>query len=410
MLDLYESTSLSKKKVAQKTGFLDWNMQPSIFKHYPASLFSYPLSATPQLRLLHLARCVTSEHSVAGRPYKRLNTPSAGNLHPLELYVQIRGVKGILSGIYHLDSDQDKLVLIRDIEADGIESEVGLERRFKGMIIMLSLVPFRSIWKYQERAIRYCYLDLGHQMASLALAASSENETMTFLSDFDAFGLSKRMGLDEQEGIVSVALCGEESAKPAKLMKENVMRVQPTDYYERHEIQEQVFMKHQGLALAAPFMEDVASLDEYIRNRRSAREFVIKSISKEHLERIMHFLLQLPQAISPHIVLLRGESYKPGLYQGTCIKREGMFINEIVDLLLHQQFIYNASLVLVLSSPNFNAKVLTQAAYHAHSISVQTHVMGLGFSGIGAFYDQELQTFLGTEEHILYTMAIGHTG
>jgi len=408
MLDLYESTSLSKKKVALKTGFLDWNMQPSVFKHYPSSLFSYPLSSTPQLRLLNLARCVTSELRVAGKPYKRLNTPSAGNLHPLEMYVQIRGVKGILSGIYHLDSDRDKLVLIRDVEADGIENLVGLEKRFKGMIIMLSLVPFRSIWKYGERAIRYCYLDLGHQMASLELAAISETQTMTFLSDFDAVGLSEKMGLDEQERIAGVALYGEESPRPVKPMHEGVMRVQPTDYYERHEIQATVFERYQGVELSGLEAETLTDVGEYIMNRRSAREFVAKNIKKEHLERIMHFLLQLPQAISCQIVLLRGESYKPGLYQGTCIKREGIFVNEIVDLLLHQQFIYNASLVLVLSSPNFNAKVLTQAAYHAHSISVQTHVMGLGFSGIGAFYDQEMQTFLDTNEYVLYTMAIGY--
>jgi len=409
MLELYDSTSLSKIKVAQKTGFLDWNMQPSIFKHYPSSLFSYPLSTTPQLRLLHLARCVTSEHKIAGKPYKRLNTPSAGNLHPLEVYVQIRGIKGILSGIYHLDSDEDKLVLIRDIEADGIEKTVGLSRRFKGMIIMISLVPFRSIWKYGERAIRYCYLDLGHQMASLELAAINEKQKLTILSDFDAFGLSKKMGMDAQEQIVTVALCGEEGMKPAKSLEGEVMRVQPTDYYEQHKIQESVFGSAQDISGLGLELENTSYLDAFIFNRRSAREFVIKSISKEHLERLMHILLQLPQSISCHIVLMRGESYKSGLYQGTSIKREGMFINEIVDLLLHQQFIYNASLVLVFSSSDFNAKVLTQAGFFAHSLSVQTHAMGLVLSGVGAFYDQMLQEFVGTQEAILYTLAIGYT-
>ncbi|MFC2074510.1 nitroreductase family protein [Campylobacterota bacterium] len=409
MLDLYESTSLSKKKVAQKTGFLDWNMQPSIFKRYPSSLFSYSLSTTPQLRLLNLTRCVTSEHKIAGKPYKRLNTPSAGNLHPLEVYVQIRGVKGVLSGIYHLNSDKDKLVLIRDIESDGIENMVGLSKRFKGMIIMISLVPFRSIWKYQERAIRYCYLDLGHQIASLEIAAISEQQKMTFLSDFDTFGLSKKMGMDEQEKIVSVAVCGEEGHKPVKGLEDDVMCVQPTDYYERHKIQESVFNSSQGISSPGLELKNISCLDEYVLNRRSAREFTLKSIRKEHLERIMHILLQLPQSISYHIVLMRGESYKPGLYQGTCLKREGIFVNEIVDLLLHQQFIYNASLVLVFSSSDFNAIVLTQAAFYAHSLSVQTHVMGLGLSGVGAFYDQELQEFLGTQESILYCLAIGYT-
>ena len=409
MLDLYESTSLSKKKVALKTGFLDWNMQPSLFKHYPSSLFSYPLSGTPQLRLLYLARCVTSQQLIADKPYKRLNTPSAGNLHPLEIYVQIRGVKGVLSGIYHLNSDRDSLVLIRDIEREGIENLVGVKSRFKGMVIMVSLVPFRSIWKYQERAIRYCYLDLGHQLASLEAAGISERQKMTFLSDFDKSGLSRRMGLDEQEQIVSVVLCGEESLKRVTPLGSDLMQVQPTDYYERDVIQKEVYRRHQGFdgpRLGAQ-LESIPCLQELILRRRSAREFLPKAIRKEQIEQIMHFLLQLPQSISCYIVLLRGEAYKPGLYQGSCLKREGVFISEIVDLLVHQQFIFNASLVLVFSSPDFNAKVLTQTAYFAHILGVQTHAMGLGLSGIGAYYDQDLQRFLDTDEHILYALALG---
>ena len=55
----------------------------------------------------------------------RLNVPSAGNLHPVELYVQIRGIKGIISGIYHIDALEERLVLLREIERDGLETYVG---------------------------------------------------------------------------------------------------------------------------------------------------------------------------------------------------------------------------------------------------------------------------------------------
>ncbi len=409
MLDLYENTSLSRKKVALKTGFLDWNMQPSLFKQYPSSLFSYSLSGTPELRLLYLARCVTSEHRIGGKPYKRLSTPSAGNLHPLEIYVQIRGIKGILSGIYHLNSDRDELVLIRDIEAEGIEESVGLNERFKGMIIMVSAVPFRSIWKYQERAIRYCYLDLGHQLAALEAAGVNENKTMTFLSDFDTVSLSRLMGMQEQEQILSVILCGEKGVKQAKSMESELMQVQPTDYFERHAVQEEVFKRHQGFEppLLETGLQSIAELEKVILSRRSAREFMLESIKKEPLEQIMHLLLQLPQSISCHIVLMRGEAYRPGLYQGSCLKREGVFLSEIVDLLVHQQFIFNASVVLVFSSDDFGAKILTQTAYFVHTLNLFIHAMGLGMSGVGAFYDKELQDFLQTREKILYTAAIG---
>jgi SagB-type dehydrogenase family enzyme len=410
MLDLYESTSLSKKKVALKTGFLDWNMQPSVFKHYPSSLFSYELSKTPHLKMLQLARSVTSEHKIAAKPYKRLISPSAGNLHPLELYVQIRGIKGVLSGIYHLNSDEDALVLIRDIETDGIEKSLGLHKRFNGMIIMLSSVPFRSIWKYQERAIRYCYLDLGHQLAALEAAAINEKQKITFLSDFDTACVSRDMGFDEQEHVVAAVLCGEMSLKESRELDSPVMRVQPTDYYEHHEIQEKVFSEHQffsGPRLNAE-LQMTEGLQKRILSRRSAREFRLEKIKQESLEHIMQMLIQLPQNISTHMVLMRAETHEPGLYRGPSLIREGMFVNEIVDLMVHQPFIYNASLVLVFSSPNYNAKILTQISYFTHVLNLCLLDMNLGMSGVGAFYDKDLQDFLKTQEKILYTVVLGN--
>jgi len=407
MLDLYESTSLSKIKVAKQTGFLDWNMQPCIFKSYPSSLFSYSLSQTPALRLLHLARSVTYEQKIAGKPYKRLSTPSAGNLHPLEMYVQIRGVKGILSGIYHLDSDEDKLVLVADIETDGIESRLGMTRRFKGMIIMVSIVPFRSIWKYKDRAIRYCYLDLGHQLAALNVASTLTQQKLTFLSDYDNVGLSGDMGFDEQEYIASVALYGEETSKEAKPLKEALIQVQPTNFYQRYPIQEKILQSHQNLSEFTALQENKDLLD-YVFKRRSAREFALQSLKKEQVEQIMQFLLQLPKCINCYLVLLRSEFYKPGLYRGTTLVCEGVYVSDVVKYLVQQRFVFNSSLVLVLSSSEFNAKVLTQASYEAHMLGSKIHNMGLGMSGVGAFYDEDLKAFLKTDENILYTLAIGH--
>jgi len=406
MHELYESTSLSKIKVAKQTGFLDWNMQPSIFKSYPSSLFSYPLSTTPELKLLDLARSVTYEQKIAGKPYKRLCTPSAGNLHPLEIYVQIRGVKGILSGIYHLNANEEKLVLIADIEADGLELSLGLEHRFKGMIIVVSMVPFRSVWKYKDRAIRYCYLDLGHQLAALHVAAQLEAQKLTFLSDYDNDGLSDLMGFDEQEHVVSVALCGQSTPKAAKALSNRLMQVQATDYYERYPIQKKIFQTHEDLCEFAPIQAEQGLLD-FVKQRRSTREFALHSLKKNQLEQIMQFLSQLPKSVHCYMVLLRGEFYKPGLYRGSTLLCEGVFINEVAELLLQQTFVYNASLVLVLSSPRFSAKVLMQASYTAHLLSAKLHAISLGMSGIGAFYDDDLKAFLKTDEHILYTLAIG---
>ncbi|HHE06221.1 MAG TPA: hypothetical protein ENK90_03785, partial [Epsilonproteobacteria bacterium] len=92
MLDIYSDTTLTPLRVAQSSVFIDWNAQPSMFKTYPDFLYRYHFGDVEALEVAELARCITSYRSLDQKPYYQLNTPSAGNLHPIELYVQIRGV------------------------------------------------------------------------------------------------------------------------------------------------------------------------------------------------------------------------------------------------------------------------------------------------------------------------------
>ena len=138
MSELFHTTKLTPQYVAKKSGFLDWNTQPSRFKRYPHFCFRYDRKALGEHAwLLDLRRITNVQNIGGGRVYERLNVPSAGNLHPLELYVQIRKVSGMISGIYHIDVEQDALVLIREIERDGLELHVGLTSRFMGKVISL---------------------------------------------------------------------------------------------------------------------------------------------------------------------------------------------------------------------------------------------------------------------------------
>ena len=143
MHEAYDATALTPMRVARLSGYIDWVSQPSIFKHYPEFLFRYPFGSNPALRIAELSRMVTFEGVVGSKPYLRLSTPSAGNLHPIELYVQVRGVKGVLSGIYHVDAGANAMVLIREIERDGLETALGMQKKFEGMLFVVSVVPFR---------------------------------------------------------------------------------------------------------------------------------------------------------------------------------------------------------------------------------------------------------------------------
>ncbi|HEX5670879.1 MAG TPA: hypothetical protein VFX66_05020, partial [Sulfuricurvum sp.] len=108
-----EDTLLTPLKVAQKTTFIEWDSQPSLFKHYPNFCYRLSLHNVPTLTWIAHLRCVTALRAVAQKPYYQLNVPSAGNLQPLEIYIQVRNVEGVLCGIYHLDVLSEQLVLIQ---------------------------------------------------------------------------------------------------------------------------------------------------------------------------------------------------------------------------------------------------------------------------------------------------------
>ncbi len=166
----------------QRTTYLDWDTQPSLFKRYPHFCHRLKLSDYPSLQWLQQTRFISDSTSVAQNPYHRLNVPSAGNLHPIEIYVQLRNIAGILSGIYHLDVLKRELVMIMEIAGEGIEPYMGLEHRFNGALVMISLVPFRSSWKYGLRGWRYLYLDLGHQIGALSTSVHHFGYKLTKMS------------------------------------------------------------------------------------------------------------------------------------------------------------------------------------------------------------------------------------
>ncbi len=80
---------------------------------------------------------------------------------------------------------------------------------------------------------------------------------------------------------------------------------------------------------------------------------------------------------------------------------------EITELLVNQNFVSSASIIVVITSEQFNSNELMNAAASAHRTQLEAEMNGVGFSGIGAFYDEKLQKFLQTKEYILYVCAIG---
>jgi len=404
---LYEETSLTPLKVARESGYIDYAAQPSSFKHYPDFLFRYDYGSIEALHIIELARMISSTKNIGQQPYYQLTPPSAGNLHPLELYVQIRGVQGVLSGIYHVNAKENSIVLIAEIQNDGLEAHLGIDGSIRGMIFVVSVVPFRAEWKYGERAVRYCYLDTGHQIGALNCSLQLAKQKMTILSDFDKEALNKQLGFKDEEFVSAVAYSGKLEKKRIIPFKQKLMHVAPTDYSEldgnlSHNIQ------NNGL-MCGPLMDVSVALEEpHIFKRRSARYFdATRSMQKEAIESFVRSDANMTYPLNSYVILMNDNYKKAGVYSHDKVLKEGDFTQKMCELLVDQKFIKNADMVFVITSKYFSSNSLMQAGVYVHNLYMQAQVEGLGCSGIGAFYDTRMQKFLNTQEYILYVAVVG---
>lgn len=406
MHDTYRDTALTPMRVARLSGYIDWASQPSLFKHYPHFLFRYAFGSNSALKVVEQSRFISSRSTVGGKPYYQLNIPSAGNLHPTELYVQIRGIKGVLSGIYHVDAQKEELVLIKEIDNDGLESTLGLQNKFAGMIFIVSSVPFRSEWKYGQRAVRYCYMDAGHQVGAVSASAAVDGHSTTILSGFDAVCLNSVMGFGSEEYSVAVIAAGKETDRSVQTMKTGLMQVSPTDYCDTAGA---ILKQIAGEGVFAPDEQPrMLSIDEEsIKKRRSARHFMPQALNTALFEHLMHSVMQPPAPLECYAIVLRSESLKSGVYRDNRLLREGEFGDTAAALLVDQRFVKDAAVIVVMTAETYGSSALMVAGAFAQELYLDATSRDVGFTGIGAFYDQKLQSFLETETPVIYVGALG---
>lgn len=395
-----EQTLLTREWVASKQTFLDWETQPSSFKYYPHFCYRVKLSEHPSLEWLAQTRCITDEHTISHKPYRRLNVPSAGNLHPIEIYVQIRNIAGLLSGIYHYDVLNEELVMIREIGGEGIEPHIGLDKRFSGVIVMISLVPFRSSWKYGVRAWRYLYLDLGHQINALAASVRHFGLSLTKMSHSEH--LNTLMGMGEDEVIGTIYGVGEVSERAVKPITTPLMHVQPTDYTEYLN----TLIEPLKTTPAYNEIPDTLMYEDFLhlnRSRRSAREFNPHSMNDATLQQ----LISIPASSSLEIIVfvLQAHSMQIGKYRNGKCAVSGNFNSEIVHLLLDQRFISGSNMVVLIHAEHFCAQTHIEAGIYAQELYRTCEHHNVTCSGIGAFYDEEASCY--SERALLYAVAIG---
>jgi len=132
----------------------------------PGSLTSVELST-----LLHGAYGATGrlgDHSL-------YTSPSAGGLHPIDLYVVLEGIAGLRDGTHHFDPVEGCLLHLGEGKRQAFAAAALQDDELSPCPALLVIAGsfWRSRFKYGQRGLRFVLLEAGHVAQSLSLVATA---------------------------------------------------------------------------------------------------------------------------------------------------------------------------------------------------------------------------------------------
>ncbi|MEA3353208.1 MAG: SagB family peptide dehydrogenase [Campylobacterota bacterium] len=417
MPQYHQKTNHSYVSIRKNSFFLDWQTQPKAIKKYPHFYKRFKVSDYSELDNLELINCITYTKEHQNDTYNLRTVPSAGALYPCEIYLQIRGIKSLISGIYHYEPYTKTIALLCECEKDGVEYYFKDKRIQKGITFLISAVYFRSSWKYRDRSIRYIFLDSGHQLGAIYASMCVMGKDSTLKFDFDKLSLNDMLGFREDEVLTTSLFTTTTSSKEAEPLKQKLPYVSGSDYLETNQF---IYDSYKD---GSNYKDNDTKIPEFFKNisknelknaivqRRSIRAFYQKSISKEKFEFITKRLFNFANHynIEIYYTLHRVENKTKGLYNGDTLLRQGDFSSRSKYLALEQNLGSQSAVTFYFTSNEEEKyqKVNILSGFIAHIIYLKSQIVDVGCSGIGAYYDEEVKEFLGTKNNILYMLAIG---
>lgn len=419
----HSTTKHSYSSVRTNPNSLSWEDQPGTYKNYPQTYTKrkLDLNHTEDDFLYHIAGLTAKKSYPGGEYYLRIN-PSAGALYPNELYFQARDVEHVEDGIYHYEVSSRSITLLHKITHDeGIEPYLGYKTAMKGYLFLVSAIYYRSSWKYKNRAFRYCLLDAGHLLGSLEASALLRPHALQVIYSIDKEKLNRMFGFEDQEWFLSAAVM----AVPLREQEVQAIEfafpfVNGSRTFEQNEMIEQAYTETMKLSgckkeVRAPkFTYKDTKLKETIFSRRSQRGFQEGAITKGQFNYIMETIHQpilsdCDEEVSVYAVLNRVLDMPLGLYKNGEYLKYGDFGNHAGYLSLEQHTLSaQGAVAFFLTSKSKNYQALYQkAGIIGHRLYIASLYLGIGCSGIGAYYDDEVNLFVQNDEMVLYALAIG---
>ncbi len=419
----HNMTKHSYNSVRTNPNRLSWEDQPGTYKNYPGSYSRYKLDLDTEEDsfLYHIAGLTAKKSYPGGEYYLRIN-PSAGALYPNELYFQVRGVEGKRDGIYHYEVASSSIVLLQAIsEEEGLEPYFGYKTAMKGYLFLVSAVYYRSSWKYKNRAFRYCLLDAGHLLGSIEASALLKPHAVQICYTIQREKLNRMFGLEEREWFLAgCSMAVPVHATGVSAIEFSLPYVEASGTFEKNPLIEEAYESSmqtgsckKGIK-AAKFSYNTAKLKETIFNRRSQRGFNEGAITKGQFNFIMEMIRQpilsdCDEKINIYVVLNRVLDMPLGLYKDGEYIKYGDLSHKAGYLSLEQYSLSTqGALAFFLTSDAENYQALYQkAGIIGHRLYIASLYLGIGCSGIGAYYDDEVNAFVENDEMVLYALAIG---
>lgn len=422
-------------------------------------------------KLLYLTNGITASVPNPSRPFYLRSAPSAGGLYPTEIYLCSFDNLAIENGIYNYQVLSQSLAQIKKGNYKEEFLNAVFKNPFIEnckQLLILTGVFFRSSWRYQDRAYRRICLDTGHVIGNINVVSNYCGFKAINIGGFLDKEINELLGLnEEEEQALSIIALYENNenpdfnfpfALPSKLDNINIKTPEGNRLLELHnrsridsyikvpEIKNDEVESKFVLSPKVTLGENIdlnlkTQLLELILKRRSTRSFSGQSISKEKLQTILDFAYHpeifKSENLDPHpnffdasliktFIAINGvNGIEEGCYfyspQGGYLRqvRFKNFREDIYYLCLGQELGYKASAVIfhTCNLSNVVYKYGERAYRYLHldaghigqRINLSAIQLGVGVSGIGGFFDDQVNDLLGIPENeaVIYITALG---
>jgi SagB-type dehydrogenase family enzyme len=339
------------------------------------------------------------------------------------------------------------------------------------LLVIFSAVFYRSSWRYEERAYRRILLDTGHALGNLECYAPHEYLLAYPISGFCDAALNSVLFLDpKDEGILMVCAVAREQdiegvpvrkssvypsgvvATPVRTPREGLLQrlheassIPGTEVFTEGKMPDDAPLEalHQDKpAIALTESAFDPPVPETILVRRSTRAFSGDALTAQQLGNILAYSYEVavpdsssvdkglprvfdPSLIETYVIVQAIEGVDPGIYyyapRAKTLRqvRKGQFRDQSHHFCLGQELGLSASAVVVHVSDLLRAldKYGERAYRYLHldaghlgeRMNLSAIALGAGASGIGGFFDDEVNALLGIDRDriVVYITCLG---